>query len=71
MVSILFATVISTLHIQGTATPGGGDYLVVPFDVPAGTVEFDVVHTNTTPSTILDFGVWAPEGTSRFATPRR
>ncbi|MGZ3427993.1 MAG: CehA/McbA family metallohydrolase, partial [Polyangia bacterium] len=62
MLSILFASVISTLHLQGTATPGGGDYIVVPFVVPAGTVELEVAHDNLTPMTILDFGVWSPQG---------
>ncbi len=56
---LLFAAIISTLHLEGDVTAGNGDYVVVPFTVPAGTVELEIDRT-TTPaaSTILDFGVW-------------
>ena len=54
--------VISTLHLEGDVTPDGGDYVDVPFTVPAGTVEFSIARTYTTGYPILDFGVWAPEG---------
>jgi hypothetical protein len=54
--------VLSTLHFEGTVTPGNGDYVDVPFTVPAGTVEIAVTKTYTTGVNILDFGVWAPEG---------
>ncbi|HTR50189.1 MAG TPA: CehA/McbA family metallohydrolase [Kofleriaceae bacterium] len=56
------AAVLSTLHFTGTAVPGNGDYIDVPFAVPAGTVEIQITKTYTTGVNILDFGVWAPEG---------
>jgi hypothetical protein len=55
---ILFAAVIGTLHLESDILPAGGDYVVVPFTVPAGTVEFDIVRTTTPSTAILDFGVW-------------
>lgn len=63
---IAVAAVLSTLHLEGDVTPAGGDYVEVPFLVPAGTVEMTIAHANTTPSTILDFGVWQP---SAMAVP--
>jgi hypothetical protein len=58
----LIAGVISTLHLEGPVTADGGDYLVVPFDVPAGTVEFEVVHSDGSDAAILDWGIWSPDG---------
>ncbi|HUJ57821.1 MAG TPA: CehA/McbA family metallohydrolase [Kofleriaceae bacterium] len=61
--SLVFtAAVLSTLHFEGTALPGNGDYIDVPFTVPAGTVEFQITKSYSTGANILDFGVWAPEG---------
>jgi hypothetical protein len=37
---LALTAVISTLHLTGAVPVADGDYLVVPFDVPAGTVEF-------------------------------
>ena len=59
---VAIAAVLSTLHLEGTATPADGDYIDVPFTVPAGTVEFSITRTYDTTYAILDFGVWAPEG---------
>jgi len=60
--TILFAGVLSTLHLEGDVTQAGGDYLVVPFAVPAGTVELEIDRQVTVAGTILDFGVWSPSG---------
>jgi hypothetical protein len=62
MGAVLFAAILSTLHLEGDVAPAGGDYVVVPFAVPAGTVEFDVVRTVPTANAILDFGIWSPGG---------
>jgi hypothetical protein len=62
MGAILFAAIISTLHLEGDVAPAGGDYVVLPFAVPAGTVELDVVRTVPTANAILDFGIWSPDG---------
>jgi hypothetical protein len=34
----------------------------VPFDVPAGTAEIQIDHTDGSDAVILDWGVWAPDG---------
>jgi uncharacterized protein (TIGR03382 family) len=60
--SLAVAAVLSTLHFEGDVAPGGGDYVDVPFTVPAGTVEIEIAKSYTTGANILDFGVWAPEG---------
>ena len=59
---VAVAAVLSTLHFEGDVAPGGGDYVDVPFAVPAGTVEIQVAKSYTTGANILDFGVFAPEG---------
>jgi hypothetical protein len=58
----LFAAVISTLHLAGPVAADGGDYLVIDFEVPAGTVEFQIAHSDESTSDVLDWGVWSPEG---------
>ena len=54
--------VISTLHLTGAVPVEGGDYLLVPFTVPAGTVELELAHADGSDSQILDWGIWSPEG---------
>ena len=58
----LVSAVISTLALSGDATPDGGDYIVVDFVVPDGTVEFEIAQDDQSQSDILDWGVWSPEG---------
>src|SRR5688572_15624312 len=62
MTSIVLAALISTLHLEGDVTKANGDYLVVPFAVPAGTVEFQIDRVVTGAGSILDFGVWDQHG---------
>jgi len=62
MIPIVFAAVISTMHLEADVSADNGDYVVVPFDVPAGTVELDFAHVATPADVILDFGVWDPSG---------
>jgi hypothetical protein len=50
------------VHLQGTLSAEGGDYLLLPFEVPAGTVEFQVAHSDLSDENILDWGLWGPEG---------
>ena len=54
--------VIATLHLTGEVPVAGGDYLLVPFTPPAGTVELEVAHDDGSVDQILDWGVWAPDG---------
>jgi hypothetical protein len=54
--------ILTMQHLEADVTADGGDYVVVPFDVPAGTVEIHVAHDDGSPAVILDWGVWSPEG---------
>jgi hypothetical protein len=54
--------VISTVHLEAAVPVDGGDYVDVPFTVPAGTVEIRIVHDDGSDFDILDWGVWSPEG---------
>jgi hypothetical protein len=58
----LIAAVISTLHLAGPVTSDGGDYVVLAFEVPVGTVEIQIDHGDLSDADILDWGVWSPEG---------
>lgn len=49
--------VISTLPLEGDITAEGGEYALVDFEVPEGTVEFQVQHTDNSEDDILDFGI--------------
>lgn len=60
--SILVAAVISTLHLEGAVDDTNGDYVLLPLDVPVGTVEIAVTHDDGSDRVILDWGVWSPEG---------
>jgi hypothetical protein len=59
---VFVAAVLSTVQLEGDVTAPGGDYVDVPFTVPAGTVEIQISHTDNSASSILDWGVWSPEG---------
>lgn len=48
--------------MEGDVTAAGGDFVDVPFDVPAGVVEIQISHTDGSSDVILDWGVWGPEG---------
>lgn len=59
---LALTAVISTLHLTGAVPVADGDYLVVPFEVPAGTVEFSLAHDDGSDFQILDWGLWGPDG---------
>jgi hypothetical protein len=59
---IVFAVVLSSMHYEGDVTAAGGDFVDVPFEVPAGTVEIQITHSDGSDFVILDWGVWSPEG---------
>jgi hypothetical protein len=59
---MIFAAVISTMHYEGDVPAAGGDYQDVSIDVPAGTVEIEISHTDGSDYTILDWGAWGPDG---------
>ena len=54
--------VLSTMHHEGAVPAAGGDYQEVAFEVPAGTVEIQISHTDGSDAVILDWGVWSPDG---------
>ena len=62
MAFIIVAAVLSTMHFEGNVTADGGDYVDVAFDVPVGTVEIQITHSDGSANVILDWGVWSPEG---------
>jgi hypothetical protein len=59
---LVAGTILATLSLEGDVTAEGGDYVLVPFDVPPGTVELEIAHDDGSATAILDWGVWAPEG---------
>lgn len=54
--------VLSQMHYEADVPIAGGDYVDVPFVVPAGTVEIEIAHSDGSDVVILDWGVWSPEG---------
>ena len=65
MVILPILAVLSSVHLEDDVVADGGDYVVVPFSVPAGTVEIQISHTDGSDAVILDWGVWAPGGVFR------
>ena len=59
---LALVAVITTVQLTGAVPQAGGNYLIVPFTVPAGTVEFTLAHDDGSDFQILDWGVWSPEG---------
>jgi hypothetical protein len=54
--------VLSTFHRDGDIDNVVGDYVYVDFEVPAGTVEIQITHTDGDDAVILDWGAWGPDG---------
>src|SRR6185437_7767841 len=50
------------LHFEGDVHTGDGDYDLVTFDVPAGTQEIEIAHSDGSATDILDWGLWSPDG---------
>ncbi|TMQ05783.1 MAG: hypothetical protein E6J90_47920 [Deltaproteobacteria bacterium] len=50
------------LHLEADVPAAGGDYVDVAFDVPPGTREIRVAHSDGSDADILDGGVWSPDG---------
>jgi len=60
--SLALLVVLSTTHYEGDVSSAGGDYAEIPFEVPAGSVECQVAHTDGSDQVILDWGIWSPDG---------
>lgn len=56
------AAVLSMMRYEGDVTADGGDFHLVAFEVPTGTVEIQITHTDGSEVTVLDWGVWSPDG---------
>lgn len=52
----------STRVLEGDVPPGGPDHFFVPFDVPAGTQEIQLVADDLSAANILDFGLEDAQG---------
>ena len=50
------------LVLEGDLPDGGPDFVMIPFDVPAGTEEISITHPKLQPENILDYGVFDPAG---------
>jgi hypothetical protein len=48
--------------LEGSFEQEGGDYAVLPFQVPDSIKEIEVTRISLAESNILDFGVWDPNG---------
>jgi len=55
----------TTQHIEGDVPQDGPEHFYVPFDVPAGTVEIEIAHTDNSDTNILDWGVYDETGAWR------
>lgn len=62
MITLAFAAVIATMHLDVQVPVEGGDYQLVPFEVPAGTAEIQIARSVQPSTSILDFGVWNQDG---------
>ncbi len=52
----------STITLEGDVPVGGPEHFFVPFDVPAGTREIEIVHDDLSAANILDFGLDDAQG---------
>lgn len=59
---VFVAAVLSTVQLEGDITAPGGDYVNVTFTVPVNTVEIEISKSDNSDNSVLDWGVWSPEG---------
>jgi hypothetical protein len=52
----------TTQVFDGDVPTGGPDHFFIPFDVPAGTQEIEILHDDLSDANILDFGLNDPAG---------
>lgn len=50
------------LVLEGALPEGAPDFVMIPFDVPAGIEEIAVAHPKQQPENILDYGLFDPSG---------
>ncbi len=56
------ATADTSVTLDGNVPADGPDHFFVPFDVPDGTQEIEILHDDKSPDNILDWGVSDPAG---------
>jgi hypothetical protein len=56
------SSLAAPLVLEGELPDGGPDFVMIPFDVPAGTEEISIAHPKQQPENILDYGVFDPNG---------
>jgi hypothetical protein len=54
--------ILTTESFSGEVEAEGGDYVIIEFEVPEGTVELEIRHETLSSRSILDWGVWDPDG---------
>ena len=52
----------TTLTLDGNVPTDGPDHFYVPFDVPAGTQELEILHSDESDQNILDWGLYDQTG---------
>lgn len=62
VVLISSSTFAAPLVLEGTLPADGPDFVMVPFEVPAGTEELTVAHPAQQSENILDYGLLDPSG---------
>jgi len=63
LLALLFVSSVALaqpLVLEGELPTTGGDFVLVPFDVPAGTAQLEVRHPVQQPENILDYGLHDP-----------
>src|SRR4051812_42596049 len=55
----------TTLTLDSDVPDDGSSFVLVPFDVPAGTVEIQIDHDDLSDANILDWGLQDPAGVFR------
>lgn len=63
MLTALLTTILAVpVIIEGDLPDGDPAFVMIPFDVPAGTVEIEIAHPRQQPENILDYGVFDQNG---------
>jgi hypothetical protein len=64
LVLVLLSTAVfaAPIIVDGDVPDGGADFVLVPFEVPAGTQEVSVTHPILQSENILDYGLFDPAG---------
>jgi MYXO-CTERM domain-containing protein len=56
------ASADQVIPLDGEVTAGSPDHVLIPFEVPGGTAEIEIIHTGLAPENTLDWGLNDPNG---------